>query len=47
MGAFVAELKRQGYERVELIDTSNGFFMSRWEAAKLMLTGSALLVGKK
>lgn len=47
MGAFVAELKRQDYERVELIDTANGLFMSRWEAARLMLTGSALLVGQK
>ena len=47
MGAFVAELKRQDYERVELIDTANGLFMSRWEAARLMLAGSALLVGQK
>ena len=47
MGAFVAELKRQGYERVELIDTTDDLFMSRREAARLMLAGSALLVGRK
>lgn len=43
----MAELKRQGYERVELIDTTDDLFMSRREAARLMLAGSALLVGRK
>lgn len=47
MDTFMAELRRQGYERVELIDTTGGLFMSRWEAVRLMLTGSALLVGRK
>ena len=45
--AFVKKLKGMGYERVELIDTTDGKFMSKSEAKRLMLTGSALLVGKK
>ena len=32
-----------GYEKVELIDTTDGMFMSRYEAAWMMLSGSALL----
>ena len=47
MQAFVRQLKAQGYERAELIDTTNGKFMSSSEAKKLGLTGSTLLVGKK
>ena len=47
MEQFVAELKAQGYEKVELIDTTNGMFMSRQEAKMLMLGGSTLLVGRK
>ena len=47
MQAFVNKLKSMGYERVELIDTTDGKFMSRKEAARLMLRGSTLLVGKK
>lgn len=47
MQAFVKKLKDMGYERVELIDTTDGKFMSRSEAKHLMLTGSTLLVGKK
>ena len=47
METFVAKLKEQGYERVELIDTTDGLFMSHREAVRLMLTGSALLVGRK
>ena len=47
MQAFVKKLKGMGYERVELIDTTDGKFMSKSEAKRLMLTGSALLVGKK
>ncbi len=47
LDAFMQELRAQGYERIDLIDTTNGLFMSRSEAKKLMLTGSALLVGKK
>jgi len=47
MQAFCDELRAMGYERAELIDTANGKFMSRAEAATMFLTGSTLLVGKK
>lgn len=47
MQAFADKLKKMGYERVELIDTTDGKFMSRGEAARLMLAGSTLLVGRK
>ena len=36
-----------GYEKVELIDTTNGMFMTKKEAKYLQLCGSTLLVGKK
>ena len=47
MQAFVRKLKDMGYERVELIDTTNGLFMSKREATWMELSGSALLVGRK
>lgn len=47
MEAFAKQLKAQGYEKVELIDTTSGMFMSPKEAKRLMLRGSTLLVGKK
>ena len=47
MKAFVSLLRRMGYEKVELIDTTNGMFMSPWEAKWMALSGSALLAGKK
>ena len=47
MAAFVSLLRRMGYEKVELIDMTNGMFMSPWEAKWMALSGSALLVGKK
>ncbi len=47
MQAFVEKLKAMGYERVALIDTTDGKFMSKKEAAHIMLTGSTLLVGRK
>ena len=47
MEKFAEELKAQGYEKVWLIDTTNGMFMSRKEAKMLMLGGSTLLVGRK
>ena len=47
MDAFVRKLKDQGYEDVRLIDTTDGRFMARKEAALLGLGGSALLVGRK
>ena len=36
-----------GCERVELIDTTDGSFMTPKEAGRLMLCGSTLLVGRK
>ena len=47
MQQFVNELYDEGYEVVELIDTTAGKFMSRSEAGLLMLNGSSLLIGKK
>ena len=47
MQAFAEKLKAMGYEKVELIDTANGMFMSSGEAKWMALSGSALLVGKK
>ena len=47
MQAFVNRLKSMGYERVELIDTTDGKFMSQKEARRIMLSGSTLLVGRK
>ena len=47
MQAFVQMLKDMGYERVELIDTTDGSFMTPKEARHLMLLGSTLLVGRK
>jgi ubiquinone/menaquinone biosynthesis C-methylase UbiE len=47
MNAFVQRLKDMGYEEVELIDTTNGMFMTPWEAKWMGLSGSAILKGKK
>ena len=47
MQSFVEKLRSMGYEKVELIDTTNGMFMSPWEAKWMALSGSALLVGRK
>ena len=47
MQDFVQKLRDLGYERVELIDTTDGRFMTRREAAWMALSGSALLVGRK
>ena len=47
MGAFMKKLKAEGYEDVRLIDTTDGTFMGKNEAAWLGLSGSTLLVGKK
>lgn len=47
MNSFVRELKDSGYETVQLIDTTDGMFMSRREAVLLGLSGSAILCGKK
>ena len=47
MQKFVQELKYEGYEEVQLIDTTDGMFMSPTEANLMMLSGSTFLVGKK
>lgn len=47
MEVFAADLKKQGYQEVRLIDTADGLFMSRREAKWLALGGSTLLVGRK
>ncbi len=47
MQAFVKKLTDMGYEKVELIDTTNGMFMKKSEALWMGLSGSALLVGIK
>ncbi len=47
MQAFVQKLRNMGYERVELMDTTDGSFMTPKEAGRLMLRGSTLLVGRK
>ena len=47
MQKFVKELYDEGYEIAELIDTTDGTFMSKVEAKMLGLSGSSLLVGRK
>ncbi len=47
MQAFVKTVKGMGYEKVELIPTDSGTFMSSQEAKWMALRGSALLVGTK
>ena len=43
----VTKLKEMGYEKVELLDTTDGLFLTRKEARPLLLVGSGLLVGRK
>ena len=47
MQAFVQQLKRMGYEEVELINTTKGGVMSPREALWMGLSGSAILKGRK
>lgn len=48
MDAFVEKLQKMGYQKVELVDTTQGlFFKSKKEAKKLMLQDSKLLKGIK
>jgi ribosomal protein L11 methyltransferase (prmA) len=47
MRAFVKKLKEYGYEKVELIDTTDGLFLTKKESRTYMLAHSKLLVGKK
>ena len=47
MKSFANKLKDMGYSEVKLIDTTNGMFMTRFEALWMELSGSTLLVGRK
>ena len=47
MHAFVRRLKEMGYEKVDLIDTTNGKWIRKGEAGWMGLSGSALLTGRK
>ncbi|MBQ7523964.1 MAG: class I SAM-dependent methyltransferase [Oscillospiraceae bacterium] len=47
MRSFIRKLRDMGYESVELIDTTGGRVITKWEAVWMGLSGSALLVGKK
>lgn len=47
MRNFMQKLKDIGYEKVEMIDTTNGMFMTPWEATWMFCRGSAILTGKK
>ena len=44
---FIEELKKEGYEDIKLIDTTNGMFAGHREAMFLSLAGSMLLIGRK
>ena len=47
MNAFVKKLKEMGYEKVSLIDTTDGKWIRKSEAGWMGLSGSALLAGIK
>ena len=47
MEEFAQLLRDMGYEKVELINTTNGMLMSKWESIWMGLSGSTLLVGRK
>lgn len=47
MNKFIEKLKKEGYQDVQLIDTTKGLFMSHKESLFLGLSGSALLIGRK
>ena len=47
MQAFVKRLQDMGYRKVALIDTTDGRFMTKFEAGWMGLSGSALLTGIK
>ena len=47
MQAFVKKLRVMGFEKVELIDTTDGMFMKKWEATWMALSGSVILTGIK
>lgn len=47
MDSFIKKLTGMGYKTVRLIDTTDGIFMTKQEAARYSLKGSAILLGKK
>ena len=47
MDSFVKKLREMGYEKVELINTTDDRFMSSKESKMLFLSGSKLLIGIK
>ncbi len=47
MQSFVQKLKSMGYEEVKLVDTTNGMFMTKFEATWMGLSGSVILMGRK
>lgn len=47
MNELIQKLRNMGYEKVELLDTTDGLFMTKKEAGSMCLKGSALLIGKK
>ena len=47
MDEFMEKLKKDGYQDVQLIDTTKGLFMGHKEALFLGLYGSSLLIGRK
>ena len=47
MNKFIEKLKKEGYQDVQLIDTTKGLFMSHKESLFLGLSGSTLLIGRK
>lgn len=47
MAAFAEQLRKEGFRKVELIDTADGLFLTKKEAWRLNLAGSCLLSGRK
>ena len=47
MNKFIERLNKDGYQDVQLIDTTKGLFMDHKEALFLGLYGSSLLIGRK
>ena len=47
MDKFIEKLEKDGYQDLQLIDTTKGLFMSHKEAILLGLSGSTILIGRK
>ncbi len=47
MQSFINGLRAAGYEKVQLIDTTDGTFMTKKEAVMYSIDHSAILYGKK